>query len=156
MTPTAHNASAAASPVTDVDLGDLTGRLHIAVARLIRRLRREVPSALGQSAISTLATLTAEGPLRLGDLAVREGVRPPTMTRIVAALEEDGYVSRKADPADRRACLLQATGAGAALIAGAKSARADRLAAHLAELTPEQRAALAAALPALEALTGGA
>jgi DNA-binding MarR family transcriptional regulator len=138
--------------VTEADLAELTSRLQVALARLVRLLRRSTPTSLGQSSISTLATLFAEGPLRPGDLAVREGVRPPTMTRIVAALEEGGYVVRTADPADGRAYLVALTRAGEDLIAGTKSARAGVLRAQMAALTPQQRACIAAALPALEAL----
>jgi DNA-binding MarR family transcriptional regulator len=142
-------------PASGADIVELTGRLHVALARLVRLLRREAPTALGASALSTLATLAAEGPLRPGDLAAREGVRPPTMTRIVAALEQDGHITRALDPADRRACLVQVSQAGAALVAGTRFARASQLARHLARLTPAQRDAIAAALPALQALSTG-
>jgi DNA-binding MarR family transcriptional regulator len=138
--------------VETVGLAEMASRLQVCMARLGRLLRRESPAALGQSSLSTLATLVAEGPLRPGDLAAREGVRPPTMTRIVAALEEYGHVVRTADPADRRALLVEVTKSGAAQVAGAKSKRASQLADHLGRLTPAQRDAILAALPALEAL----
>jgi DNA-binding MarR family transcriptional regulator len=134
-------------------VAELSNRLQVSLARLSRMLRREMPSPLGQSSLSTLATLAAEGPLRVGDLAAREGVRPPTMTKIVGNLEEHRLVERLADPFDRRAGLIQLTTAGEEYVAGTCSARASQLAAHLAELTPAQRRAIAAALPALEALT---
>jgi DNA-binding MarR family transcriptional regulator len=137
-------------------VAELSNRLQVSLARLSRMLRREMPSPLGQSSLSTLATLAAEGPLRVGDLAAREGVRPPTMTKIVGNLEEHRLVERLADPVDRRAGLIQLTPAGAEYVAGTRSARASQLAAHLAELTPAQRRTIAAALPVLEALSGGA
>ena len=133
-------------------VSELSHRLQVSLARLARKLRREAPSALGPSSLSTLATLS-DGALRVGDLAAREGVRPPTMTKIVASLEEQGLIERLVDPADRRAGLVRLTAAGAEHVAGARSARASHLAAHLAELTPAQRRTIAAALPALEALT---
>jgi DNA-binding MarR family transcriptional regulator len=139
--------------MTAAELAETASRLHVCLARLVRLLRREAPATLGQSALSTLATLVAEGPLRPGDLAAREGVRPPTMTRIIAALEEYGHVARTVDPADRRAWLVQITKSGAAQVAGTRSVRASQLAEHLGRLTPEQRGAIVAALPALEALT---
>ena len=138
---------------TEPSVAELSNRLQVSLARLARKLRREAPSPLGPSSLSTLATLTADGALRVGDLAAREGVRPPTMTKIVASLEEQGLIERLVDPADRRAGLVRLTPAGAEHVAGARSARASQLAAHLAELTPAQRRAIAAALPALEALT---
>lgn len=139
--------------MTEAELTEVTVRLQVALARLVRLLRREAPTALGPGSLSTLATLAAEGPLRAGDLALREGVRPPTMTRIVGMLEDAGYVARTADPADGRAFLVQVTPTGAELVAGTKSARAVLLQTQLQALTPQQRAALAAALPALEALS---
>jgi DNA-binding MarR family transcriptional regulator len=135
-------------------VAELSNRLQVSLARMSRMLRRETPSPLGQSSLSTLATLAAEGPLRVGDLAAREGVRPPTMTKIVGNLEEHRLAERLADPVDRRAGLIRLTPAGEEYLAGTRSARASHLAAHLAELTPAQRRAIAAALPALEALTG--
>ena len=77
------------------------------------------------------------------------------MTKIVANLEDHRLIERLADPADRRAGLVQLTPAGADYIAGTRSARASQLADHLARLTPAQRRAIAAALPAFEALTTG-
>jgi DNA-binding MarR family transcriptional regulator len=74
------------------------------------------------------------------------------MTRIIGVLEEGGYVMRETDPADRRSCLIALTPQGAEVLAGTHNARAGRLARHLADLDPRQRAALVAALPALEAL----
>jgi DNA-binding MarR family transcriptional regulator len=138
--------------VETVELAEMASRLQVCMARLGRLLRRESPAALGQSSLSTLATLVAEGPLRPGDLAAREGVRPPTMTRIISALEEYGHVARTADPADRRAFIVAVTKSGAAQVAGTTSVRASQIAEHLGQLTPAQRDAIIAALPALEAL----
>ena len=138
--------------MNESELLELTRRLQLALARISRQVRRETPSALGQSAISTLAILAAEGPLRPGDLATREGVRPPTMTRIITSLEEGGYVARTADPADGRACLVAITPLGTEEVSGAKTARAGQFAAHLARLNSGQLTALQAAVPVLEAL----
>lgn len=131
---------------------DLTQHLFVAVSRLMRSLRRATPTPLGQSAVTALATTVAVGPLRAGDLAAREGVSAPTMTRIIAALEAAGYVVRESDPADGRASLVRATADGEALITGNRSAVARVLRARVATLTAGQRAALAAALPALDTL----
>jgi DNA-binding MarR family transcriptional regulator len=131
---------------------DETTRLYLAVGRLSRILRRSGSPGLGQGSISALATLAYKGPMRLGDLAAREGVAPPTLSRIIAALVESGYVMREADPQDGRASLVRATTAGEQIIAGVRSERLHELHNRLERLTDEQRTALAAAVPALEAL----
>ena len=131
---------------------DAAGRLFVAIARLTRRMRRNAPVALSHGSITALATVMNEGPIRVGDLATSEGVRAPTMTRIVDGLVVDGYAERIPDPADGRACLVRATPAGIELLRGARTARAQVLAAGLDRLPGEQRAAVVAALPAIEAL----
>jgi DNA-binding MarR family transcriptional regulator len=136
------------------ELREVTTRLQLVLGRLSRVLRRESPSSLGPGALSALHTLAAEGALRPSDLAAREGVRPPTMTRILTVLEDGGYVVRTPDPADGRANLVVITPGGTEEITGTRSARANRLAEHLATLDPEQRQLLTMALPVLEALAG--
>ncbi len=132
---------------------DAAGRLFVAMSRLNRMLRREAPALLGHSSVAALATVVGFGPLRSGDLASREGVSAPTMTRVVVGLEAAGYVRREPDPADGRASLIRATHEGAELIRGSRSARSRVLRDRLAALSPGQRDALIAALPALDALT---
>ena len=129
----------------------VTGPLYVALTRLTRLMRREAPVALSAGSITALASVV-ERPMRVGDLAAADGVRAPTMTRIVDGLVAEGYAERVPDPADRRACLVRATTAGVEVVTGARAARARVLARHLARLTDEQRAALAAAVPAIEAL----
>jgi DNA-binding MarR family transcriptional regulator len=135
-------------------VSDPASRLFVALSRINRMLRRDAPALLGQGAVSVLATIVWYGPLRSGDLAAREGVSPPTMTRIVAGLESTGYACRGPDPADGRACLVRATAEGAALINGNSSARLDILRERVDRLPPDHRAALLAALPALDSLAG--
>jgi len=135
------------------DLEHVGARLAVTLGQLIRVLRRHAPTEIGPGSLAALATLTRGGPVRLGELALREGVSPPTLTRIVAALEAGGYVVREPDPSDRRAARVAATDAGARLVRQAMAERAAALAGRLAGLPGDQLAALAAALPALEALT---
>jgi DNA-binding MarR family transcriptional regulator len=137
-------------PVADPE--EIAGRLFLSVARLIRRLRHGDPTPLGPGAISALGTIVTDGPIRLGDLASVEGVRAPTMTRIVDALVTDGNVERIPDPADGRACLVRATESGCQVIAGARTARSRQLIERMSHLDRSQLDALYAALPALEAL----
>ncbi|MBY8849288.1 MULTISPECIES: MarR family winged helix-turn-helix transcriptional regulator [Saccharothrix] len=133
---------------------DATARLFLAIGRLSRLLRRTGSPGLGPGAVSALATLTRCGPMRLGDLAAKEGVAPPTLSRIVAALVEAGYVKRDPDPQDGRAWLATPTPEGETMVSGVRSARVRELQRRIEELTPEHRDALLDALPALEVLVG--
>lgn len=128
-------------------------RLFMAVAQLNRRLRREAPTALSHGSVVALGTVSREGPLRLGDLAEADGVRAPTMSRIVDGLVAEGLVERVPDPADGRACLVRTTPAGEAELRGARTARSAILAARVASLPADLREQLFGALPALEALS---
>ena len=135
-----------------VDVDDAAGRLSMALGRLIRVLRRGSPSGLGPGSLSALATVVRGGPMRLGDLAAREGVAPPTLTRIVVSLEEGGYVTRTPDPDDRRATRVEATQTAAELITGTGSIRAGVLRDRMAALSADDLAALLRAVPVIEAL----
>jgi DNA-binding MarR family transcriptional regulator len=139
--------------VVDAENGviDVT-RLRVALARLSRRLRRHELAGLTPTQLAALSTVEQAGPLRLGDLAAAEGVAPSTLTRLVAALEELGYVRRDADPRDARASTLAITDQGHDTLERLRAENSALLVQRLRLLTPEQRSALAAALPALEAL----
>lgn len=127
-------------------------RLRVALARLSRRLRRGDPAGLTPTQLAALATVEQAGPIRLGDLAAIEGVAPSTLTRLVTALEDNGYVKRCADPSDARASTLAITPKGREALERLRAERTAVLARSLLSLTPEQRATLAAALPVLEQL----
>ena len=136
--------------VDDVD--EAAGRLSMVLGRLTRLLRRGQPNGLGPGTISALATVVRCGPVRLGDLAAREGIAPPTLTRIVAGLEESGYVVRSPDPKDGRATRVEATPAAHEVISGAGSFRVGMLRGRMDTLSAEDLATLLAAVPILEAL----
>ena len=124
------------------------------IERLIGLLRwLSPPSGLSLTSTATLATLERSGPARLTALAASEGVTQPAMTQLVARLEEAALVTRATDPADGRAVEVRITAEGQALLARRRFYRAERLTGMLAELSPEQQLALAAALPAMDALT---
>src|ERR1700745_3542339 len=101
----------AAGVQTDADVIDVT-RLRVALARLSRRMRSHALAGLTPTQLAALSTVERAGPLRLGDLAAAEGIAPSTLTRMVAALEELGYVRRDADPKDARASTLAITPKG--------------------------------------------
>lgn len=131
---------------------DVAGRLFLAVGRLSRALRRSGIPGPGHGSISALATLVTLGPMRLGDLAAKEGVAAATMSRIVASLVEAGYARREPDPIDRRAWLTTATEEGERMLMGVRSTRVHELSRRIDRLPEDFREALATALPALEAL----
>jgi DNA-binding MarR family transcriptional regulator len=135
--------------LTDVDV-ELATRLRLVVMRLGRRLRRHGGGDLTPSQSSALSSVDRLGPLTLGALSAVEGVQPPTMTRIVAALEAAGLLLRQPDPSDRRVVRVAVTPAGAALLAE-RRVRADTdLAARLQALSADDLAALARAVDVLE------
>jgi len=130
---------------TDLDLSTT-------ISRVFTALRRLNPPGLSLTAASTLSTLEREGPHRLTELAAIEGVTQPAMTQIVTRLERDSLAVRTADPADRRVVLVEITSAGRDLLHHRRTVRSDKVAALLAQLEPQHAAAIAAALPALNAL----
>ena len=140
------------SPVLNRELTDLAARLYLTIGRLSRALRRSSATGLGHGSTSALATTVRAGPLRIGDLAAREWVSAPTMTRIVSVLVNEGYVVREPDPADGRGWLIRATAYGEQMITKVRAARSQALLDRIGRLPVEQRDALLAALPALEAL----
>jgi DNA-binding MarR family transcriptional regulator len=127
-------------------------RLRVALARLSRRLRKHELAGLTPTQLAALATVERAGPMRLGDLAAAEGIAPSTLTRLVTALEDSGYVRRLADPSDARASTLAITPRGHDLLERLRSETTMELTESLTMLTPAQRSALAEALPVLEQL----
>jgi DNA-binding MarR family transcriptional regulator len=127
-------------------------RLRVALARLSRRLRRHELAGLTPTQLAALATIEKTGPMRLGDLAAAEGIAPSTLTRLVTALEDSGYVRRTADPSDARASTLAITAHGQEALERIRTENTLFLTHSLEQLTPQQRTALAVALPVLEQL----
>jgi DNA-binding MarR family transcriptional regulator len=137
------------------DVVRLADQLHSASIHLLRGVRRvDAQSGLPPAQLSALSVIVFGGPLSLGALAAAEQVRPPTMTRIVDALEAAGLATRRPDPADARAVLIAATRTGRRLLAEGRRRRVEALAERLRALDDEERAALHAAAPALVHLSG--
>ena len=118
-------------------------RLRVALARLSRRLRRHSLAGLTPTQLAALSTVEQSGPLRLGDLAAAEGIAPSTLTRMVAVLEDLGYVRRDADPRDARASTLAITAKGHETLERLRAEGTALLTQWLATLSLDQRAALA-------------
>lgn len=131
---------------------ELAARLRVAVARLQRQLRRRAVGDLTLSQISALVSLEQHGPLRAGDLAAREAVSAPTMTRILAVLEERGLVERAVDPSDRRASSVALTLAGEGVLGTLRQERTAFLVDRLSQLDDDERRRLADAVEVLEQL----
>src|ERR671926_315975 len=109
-------------------------RFHSAAIHALRHVRRDDPATgLSAARLSALSVLVFGGPRTIGELAAAEHVRPPTMTRLVQALEDEGYVRRERDPADGRAVRVRATAKGERVLWAGRERRVERLAALLAK-----------------------
>ncbi|MGH7719573.1 MAG: MarR family winged helix-turn-helix transcriptional regulator, partial [Gemmatimonadaceae bacterium] len=128
-------------------------RLHSAAIHLLRRVRRE-DDRIGLSAprLSALSVLVFGGPRTLGQLAAAEQVRPPTMTRLVTALEKRGLVKREPVPSDGRLTRIHATPKGRAVMLKGRARRVEALAEELRRLDSEEVATLARAAEIVEGL----
>jgi DNA-binding MarR family transcriptional regulator len=120
--------------------------------RLLSLVRWLSPPGLSMTAAGTLATLDRSGPCRLTALAGSEGVTQPAMTQLVGRLAEAGLVQRGADPADGRVVHVRITDEGRQTVARRRAVRAERLSGLLLSLSQQDQKALAAALPAMNAL----
>jgi DNA-binding MarR family transcriptional regulator len=129
----------------DVAESSLTSRLRLATVRLNRRLRAQRTSSITLTQLSALFCLYKCGPLTPGELAAKEVVQPPSMTRVIAALEDLGYVSRRPHPSDGRQAIVEITEEGSAHIRADISAREAWLDKRLAELTDADRELLSRA-----------
>jgi DNA-binding MarR family transcriptional regulator len=133
----------------------LASRLRLAVMRLNRRFRAQrAGNTVTLTQFSALSTLKKCGPMTPGELAAKEVVQPPSMTRVIAALEEAGYVSRKPHPTDGRQSIVALTESGLGLVLADISAREAWLDKRLAELTDAERGTLAQAAEIIEKIAG--
>lgn len=141
------------APTRDVGAhAETAARLRVVVARLARQLRQQSPGGLTPSQWAALATVEAHGPLRIGDLAEREGVTAPTATRVVASLEEAGLLSRTSDPADRRTSYIALTDAAREKLESARGAQNSALVQRLSAMPHGDIQQLVDVLPVLESL----
>jgi DNA-binding MarR family transcriptional regulator len=131
----------------------LASDLSLAVMRLARQLRfRRPQSPVSLSQLSALATLAKEGAMTPGALAIRERVRPPSMTRVIASLADLGFVDRVAHPDDGRQVLVSVSDAGADLLEAERRASREWLAQRLETLASAERDTLRAAAELILAL----
>ncbi|HEY1703527.1 MAG TPA: MarR family transcriptional regulator [Trebonia sp.] len=144
--------------MTSIDSG-LATALRISVSRLARRLRVErlglggTELVLSDIQLAALSALDRHEAMSPGELAEHEKVQPPSMTRVIAVLEERNLLQRAPHPTDRRQVILTVTPDGRAVVDRVRRRREAWLAQRLRELSLEEQATLQAAAPILEKLS---
>ncbi|WP_375486290.1 MarR family winged helix-turn-helix transcriptional regulator [uncultured Jatrophihabitans sp.] len=118
--------------------------------RLVRNQR--VDTSVTLTHLSAMNTLVQHGPMSAGELATCEKVQPPSMTKVLATLEERGLVSRQPHPDDKRQAIITITEAGQALLIEERRSRDRWLSLRLATLSPEERDVLHRVVPILDKL----
>ncbi|MGZ3446305.1 MAG: MarR family transcriptional regulator [Nocardioides sp.] len=139
--------------VARTDAG-LASELRLSVMRLRRRLanERHPDNELSLNQMAVLGALYRAGDLTVGELATRERVQPPSMTRTVNCLESSGYVARRPHDTDGRQVVVTLTDSGRETVLADRERRDLWLSLRLQDLTPEERSVLRAAAPILERL----
>ncbi len=145
-------ASRSGSDAALTDTMELASRLRLSATRLARQLRKESSTGLTPSQVSVLATIHRCGSLTLGELAAHERVAPPSITRVVAKLEDADLVKREVDSGDRRVARISLTDDGSRLLDESRMRRNEWLASRIDTLDDDQRVRLHAALDVLDAL----
>jgi DNA-binding MarR family transcriptional regulator len=145
------------APSSAPTTSELADRVHSLAIHLLRRVRGvDSRSGLSAARLSALSVLVYGGPRTVGQLAGAEQVTAATMSRLVTGLEREGLVDRESDPVDGRRVRVVATSRGRRLLAAARSARVEAMAALLRGLTPDQRSVVAGSVELLESLLEGA
>jgi DNA-binding MarR family transcriptional regulator len=134
------------------DVSSIAGRVRLAVSRLNRKMRRQAEAGISLSQLSALVAIERGGRLTVGELAAAEQVRPPTMTKIAASLEEAGLVRREPDAEDRRVGWLSLTSEGSRSLARMRGRKNAFLARRLEAFSPSEIRSIERALPLLERL----
>jgi DNA-binding MarR family transcriptional regulator len=141
---------------TTLDTAALAHDLRLAVMRFSRRLRHQrVDQSITLTHLAALSTLKRHGPMSPGELASHERVQPPSMTRVVVALEGMGLVTRSPHPTDGRQVVIHLTPAAEELLGAEARAREAWLAGMLQQLTAEERAVLREAAVIMDKLASG-
>jgi DNA-binding MarR family transcriptional regulator len=141
---------------TTLDTAALAHDLRLAVMRFSRRLRNQrVDTSVTLTHLAALSTLQRNGPMSPGELAAHERVQPPSMTRVVVALEGMGLVTRTPHPTDGRQVVIDLTPAAEELLATEARAREAWLSGQLQSLTAEERSVLRQAAAIMDKLASG-
>ena len=141
------------APATTEVAPELAARLRVAIMRVGRRLRQHVTGDVTQAQLAVLATLEHGGPMTCGEIAGSEGIQPPSVTPLVATLEERRYVTRSAATGDRRVAHITITDAGRVAVESNRRLRDAWLASRLGQLRPAELRAITVLLPVLERIS---
>jgi DNA-binding MarR family transcriptional regulator len=132
---------------------EIADGLHSAAIHLLRRVRKQdAATGEGPARLSALSVLVFGGIKTLGELAAAEGVKAPTMSRVVVGLAKSGLIKVTTDVRDARRMQIRATAKGKQLLIKARQRRVEYLAAQLSTLTSEELEALGAAVEVLRRL----
>jgi DNA-binding MarR family transcriptional regulator len=138
---------------TRTTIAELAAHLRPALLRLTRVVRNQrVDMSVTLTQLSAMGTLFKHGPMSAGELAALERVQPPSMTKVLANLEERGLVRRDVHPSDRRQAVIAITPAGEALLDSERRSRDAWLTKRLGTLSAEERALIQRVIPILEKL----
>ena len=138
---------------TRTTIAELASQLRPALLRLTRVVRNQrVDMSVTLTQLSAMGTLRKSGPMSAGELAACERVQPPSMTKVLANLEERGLVRREVHPTDRRQAVIEITPAGEALLDSERRSRDAWLSKRLAMLTADERALVQRVIPIMEKL----
>jgi DNA-binding MarR family transcriptional regulator len=130
---------------------DLAERLHSIAIRLLRLVRvQDTATGIAPARLSALSVIVFGGPVSLRDLARAEQVRPPTMSRIVSALEAEGLARRRVNQQDRRAVLIETTEKGVAMLKQGRKRRVKFLASYLSQLANSELSDIERAVEAIQ------
>jgi DNA-binding MarR family transcriptional regulator len=140
----------AATRTTISELASLLRPSLLRLTRVVRNQRVDMSVTLTQ--LSAMGTLSKRGPMSAGELAACERVQPPSMTKVLANLEDRGLVRRGVHPTDRRQAIIAITDAGEELLGSERRSRDAWLSRRLATLTPDERALLQRVVPILDKL----
>jgi DNA-binding MarR family transcriptional regulator len=140
----------AATRTTIAELASLLRPALLRLTRVVRNQRVDMSVTLTQ--LSAMGTLRKSGAMSAGELANCERVQPPSMTKVLANLEERGLVRRDVHPSDRRQAIIAITDAGSALLDSEQRSRDAWLTRQLATLSPDERSLLRRVVPILDKL----
>jgi DNA-binding MarR family transcriptional regulator len=135
------------------DVAELAARLRPALLRLVRVIRNQrVDLSLTLGQLSALSTIEKYGPVSPREIASLERVQPPSMTKVLASLEEQGFVRREPHPTDGRQALIAVSAKGQSWLDAERTERDRWLNKRLAMLDPEEREILLSAAPLIDKL----